>query len=204
MGGMDDHLLRQRCLQVVLTLPAIKRNNALRQMILRCGFRSQRGDRISQCMWSSRMQEWRETHRICRRDAMPIQHTFLGTYLCGATGSCYSSWQSVWECLGILSPALLPPAREQSGWFCLNLRCFWRTGCLEMADPATRSLVDKIPLCTVNAGPRSPQWEERLKEEYMSLINYLSLAKENDKEWFKIEANEEGTEWEYVFGTPYN
>lgn len=63
-----------------------------------------------------------------------------------------------------------------------------------MADVATRALVERLPLCSVNAGPRSPQWEERLKEEYMALINYLTLAKENDKEWFKIEANKEGTE----------
>lgn len=64
-----------------------------------------------------------------------------------------------------------------------------------MADPATRALVDRLPLCTVNAGPRSPEWSERLKEEYVALINYLTIAKENDKEWFKIEANKEGTEW---------
>ncbi|OEH76054.1 ubiquitin-fold modifier-conjugating enzyme 1 [Cyclospora cayetanensis] len=64
-----------------------------------------------------------------------------------------------------------------------------------MADQATRAVVDKLPLCSVNAGPRSPQWNERLKEEYRALISYLTLAKENDKEWFKIEANQEGTEW---------
>lgn len=63
-----------------------------------------------------------------------------------------------------------------------------------MSDPATRAVVDKLPLCSINAGPRSPQWNDRLKEEYMALISYLTLAKENDKEWFKIEANKEGTE----------
>ncbi|KAL8445660.1 hypothetical protein Emag_005039 [Eimeria magna] len=66
-----------------------------------------------------------------------------------------------------------------------------------MADSATRAVVDRLPLCSVNAGPRSPQWKERLKEEYVALINYLTIAKENDKEWFKIEANAEGTESVY-------
>lgn len=63
-----------------------------------------------------------------------------------------------------------------------------------MTDSATRALVSQLPLCSVNAGPRSPEWKERLKEEYIALINYLTLAKENDKEWFKIEANDEGTQ----------
>lgn len=30
-----------------------------------------------------------------------------------------------------------------------------------------------IPLLSVNAGPNDPNWTERLKEEYMALIQYI-------------------------------
>ncbi|PFH34666.1 putative Ufm1-conjugating enzyme 1 [Besnoitia besnoiti] len=60
---------------------------------------------------------------------------------------------------------------------------------------SSAAAVDQIPVCTVNAGPRSPEWQERLKEEYIALIAYISQNKNSDKEWFKIESNKEGTEW---------
>ncbi|PHJ23811.1 ubiquitin-fold modifier-conjugating enzyme 1 [Cystoisospora suis] len=63
------------------------------------------------------------------------------------------------------------------------------------ATASSTSSVDKIPICKVNAGPRSPEWPERLKEEYLSLIDYISHNKKNDKDWFNLESNKEGTEW---------
>ena len=37
-------------------------------------------------------------------------------------------------------------------------------------DEGTKSTVQKIPLLTVKAGPRDPDWGDRLKEEYAALI----------------------------------
>ena len=39
-----------------------------------------------------------------------------------------------------------------------------------MVDVQTRMTLSSIPPCTKNAGPRSDDWTERLKEEYLSLI----------------------------------
>eukprot|EP01107_Rhizomastix_libera_P011327 TRINITY_DN28755_c0_g1_i1.p1 TRINITY_DN28755_c0_g1~~TRINITY_DN28755_c0_g1_i1.p1 ORF type:complete len:171 (-),score=20.62 TRINITY_DN28755_c0_g1_i1:53-565(-) len=58
-----------------------------------------------------------------------------------------------------------------------------------------RDLASKIPLLTVNAGPRDEQWVARLKEEYAALIKYVELNKETDNDWFEIEANKTGTRW---------
>ena len=35
----------------------------------------------------------------------------------------------------------------------------------------------------------------RLKEEYQSLIKYVSNNKEADNDWFRLESNKEGTRW---------
>ena len=43
-------------------------------------------------------------------------------------------------------------------------------------DEHTKSTVSKIPLLTVNAGPRDgEQWVKRLKEEYAALIKVSVL-----------------------------
>ncbi len=55
--------------------------------------------------------------------------------------------------------------------------------------------VDKIPLINVKAGPKDSNWQERLKEEYLSLIQYVKLNQEDDNEWFQIEPNNDGTKW---------
>ncbi len=34
---------------------------------------------------------------------------------------------------------------------------------------------------------------DRLKEEYMALIEYIKLNKQEDNDWFKIESNKDGT-----------
>ena len=36
---------------------------------------------------------------------------------------------------------------------------------------------------------------DRLKEEYTALIKYMTVCKEEDNDWFKIEANKDGTKW---------
>ena len=53
----------------------------------------------------------------------------------------------------------------------------------------------KIPLLSINAGPKDPKWPERQKEEYIALVEYMKLIKEDDNEWFYIEPNEDSTKW---------
>ena len=36
---------------------------------------------------------------------------------------------------------------------------------------------------------------ERLKEEYQALIKYVTVNKEADNDWFRLESNKEGTRW---------
>ncbi|CAD8170514.1 unnamed protein product [Paramecium pentaurelia] len=49
---------------------------------------------------------------------------------------------------------------------------------------------------TISAGPRDPQWIDRLKEEYSALINYIKNNKSEDNDWVKLEpANKECTNW---------
>jgi ufm1-conjugating enzyme 1 len=55
--------------------------------------------------------------------------------------------------------------------------------------------VDKIPLLNVKAGPKDKEWPERLKEEYLALIEYVKLNQEEDNEWFQVEPNADGTKW---------
>jgi ufm1-conjugating enzyme 1 len=92
-------------------------------------------------------------------------------------------------------------------------------------DPNTKQIVQKIPLLTVNAGPRDKDnWEKRLKEvrpdrppppclvprctspvgallltaqELQVLIKYIEVNKATDTDWFTIRpASKEGTRWE--------
>eukprot|EP01117_Protostelium_nocturnum_P006831 TRINITY_DN2451_c0_g5_i1.p1 TRINITY_DN2451_c0_g5~~TRINITY_DN2451_c0_g5_i1.p1 ORF type:complete len:154 (+),score=33.43 TRINITY_DN2451_c0_g5_i1:124-585(+) len=65
-----------------------------------------------------------------------------------------------------------------------------------MMDDNTKATVQKIPLLTVNAGPRDGEnWIKRLKEEYSALISYVTQNKEADNDWFILEANKTGTRW---------
>eukprot|EP01017_Pseudomicrothorax_dubius_P002148 TRINITY_DN0_c862_g1_i2.p1 TRINITY_DN0_c862_g1~~TRINITY_DN0_c862_g1_i2.p1 ORF type:complete len:162 (+),score=42.30 TRINITY_DN0_c862_g1_i2:50-535(+) len=64
-----------------------------------------------------------------------------------------------------------------------------------MISAGVKSAVEKIPLLTVNAGPRDPNWIDRLKEEFLALIKYVEINKAEDNDWFKIESNREGTRW---------
>ena len=44
-----------------------------------------------------------------------------------------------------------------------------------MVDAATKKTLSGIPLCKTKAGPRDKEiWVNRLKEEYQSLIKYVS------------------------------
>jgi ufm1-conjugating enzyme 1 len=59
-----------------------------------------------------------------------------------------------------------------------------------------KSTVQKLPLLTVQAGPRDGDaWVSRLKEEYGSLIAYQKMNKEAGNDWFTIESNKTGTKW---------
>ncbi|PRP89188.1 hypothetical protein PROFUN_01908 [Planoprotostelium fungivorum] len=63
-------------------------------------------------------------------------------------------------------------------------------------DAGTKATVSKLPLLTVNAGPRDgDKWIARLKEEYTALIAYIKNNKDSDNDWFTLEANPEGTRW---------
>ena len=42
---------------------------------------------------------------------------------------------------------------------------------------------------------QSGRGSPRLKEEYQSLIKYVSNNKEADNDWFRLESNKEGTRW---------
>jgi len=66
----------------------------------------------------------------------------------------------------------------------------------KMVDEATKRTLAAIPLLKNKAGPRDGKdWTPRLKEEYMSLIKYVSNNKEADNDWFRLESNKEGTRW---------
>lgn len=41
-----------------------------------------------------------------------------------------------------------------------------------------------------------PNWEDRLKEEYTILIDYIQKIKEDDSEWFNIECDDSGLNWQ--------
>lgn len=65
-----------------------------------------------------------------------------------------------------------------------------------MIDSQTQKTVERIPLLTVEAGPRDKdKWIERLKEELAALIQYVQINKENDNDWFQIESDDTGMKW---------
>jgi ufm1-conjugating enzyme 1 len=65
-----------------------------------------------------------------------------------------------------------------------------------MLDSKTVQTVERIPILTVEAGPRDGEkWIERLKEELAALIKYVQINKENDNDWFKVECDETGVNW---------
>lgn len=57
------------------------------------------------------------------------------------------------------------------------------------------SIVNKIPNLKTKAGPRDANWAERLKEEYLALIELVKLNQEDDNEWFQIEPENNGKNW---------
>merc|ERR1711907_452879 len=64
-------------------------------------------------------------------------------------------------------------------------------------DSATKEQLKKIPLLKVNAGPRDDptKWNQRIKEEIMSLIKYVELCNAMDNQWFHLESSEDGLRW---------
>lgn len=65
--------------------------------------------------------------------------------------------------------------------------------------------MQKIPLCSVKAGPLDKdQWAARLKQELQSLIAYVTMNKQNDSDWFVIEPNKDGTKWKGKCWYMYN
>jgi len=57
-----------------------------------------------------------------------------------------------------------------------------------------QGVAEKIPFIKTTAGPKEgDKWIERLKEEYMALIEYIKMNKEADSDWFTIESNSDGT-----------
>jgi len=67
------------------------------------------------------------------------------------------------------------------------------------------SIIEKIPLLTVSASPRDKNWEDRLKEEFISLIKYIELLKEEDTEWFEVNPiDKTGVKWEGKCSYYYN
>ena len=54
-------------------------------------------------------------------------------------------------------------------------------------NATTVKTVSKIPLMTINAGPRDGDlWNKRLKEEFTALILYIKNNKAEDNDWFNI------------------
>lgn len=49
--------------------------------------------------------------------------------------------------------------------------------------------------CSVTHGPRSPLWEERLVEEFESLLEYVQELKSRNADWFIVDPNDDGTVW---------
>ncbi|CAK0780607.1 hypothetical protein CVIRNUC_005110 [Coccomyxa viridis] len=63
-------------------------------------------------------------------------------------------------------------------------------------DTGTKETVRKIPLLSINEGPRDKElWEKRLKEELQALIKYIQINKGTDSDWFTITSNKDGTHW---------
>ena len=55
-----------------------------------------------------------------------------------------------------------------------------------MVDAATKAEVAKIGVLKTKAGPRDgADWVTRLKEEYTSIIKYVTANKESGTDWFR-------------------
>ena len=55
-----------------------------------------------------------------------------------------------------------------------------------MVDAATKADVAKIGVMKTKAGPRDgSDWVARLKEEYTSIIKYVTANKESGTDWFR-------------------
>ncbi|KAG1678853.1 hypothetical protein FOA52_003521 [Chlamydomonas sp. UWO 241] len=66
----------------------------------------------------------------------------------------------------------------------------------ESFDSGTKDVVRKLPLLTINAGPRDKdKWPDRLKQELQALIKYVQINKETDSDWFTIQPKNGGMEW---------
>ncbi len=63
-------------------------------------------------------------------------------------------------------------------------------------DEGIKKTVTAIPLLSVKAGPRDPNWSDRLKEELSALIASVNKNKAEDNDWFKIAPQDKtGTLW---------
>jgi hypothetical protein len=67
---------------------------------------------------------------------------------------------------------------------------------LAVMDEGVKKTVTAIPLLTIKAGPRDPNWSDRLKEELSALIASVNKNKAEDNDWFKIAPQDKtGTLW---------
>lgn len=69
------------------------------------------------------------------------------------------------------------------------------------------SVIDKIPKLSIEASPTDKNWEDRLKEEYIALIEYIKLLKDEDSDWFEIkplDGKKPGVKWEGTCWYYYN
>eukprot|EP00457_Paulinella_chromatophora_P017002 gb/GEZN01017936.1/.p1 GENE.gb/GEZN01017936.1/~~gb/GEZN01017936.1/.p1 ORF type:complete len:176 (+),score=32.23 gb/GEZN01017936.1/:58-585(+) len=59
-----------------------------------------------------------------------------------------------------------------------------------------KTTLEKLPLCTIKAGPRDgDKWKQRYKEELKALIQLVEMNKKGDNDWFHIESNANGIRW---------
>jgi hypothetical protein len=66
----------------------------------------------------------------------------------------------------------------------------------EWMEDSAKQTLKSIPLLKKNAGPRDgDMWLDRLQEEYQTIIKLIESNKEKDADWFRIEANDDGTRW---------
>ncbi len=67
---------------------------------------------------------------------------------------------------------------------------------MQSMDEGIKKTVTAIPLLSVKAGPRDPNWSDRLKEELSALIASVNKNKTEDNDWFKIAPQDKtGTLW---------
>ncbi len=67
------------------------------------------------------------------------------------------------------------------------------------------SVIDKIPTLKVDAGPLDKNWQDRLKEEYIALIEYVNLLDAEDSKWFEVNPiDDKGIKWSGKCSYYYN